>query len=581
MTRPSSSTRGVAGRLRRPGLRAAAGALLAAALLAGCAPSDRAIRAALRERFDAGRRRTGLEAQVARFYLEREFRPGWTGAGGARREGFELAVALDRYEREGFTRPAAERRHLDSLLVSLRPNVFGPAPDPARLAELDQLLTRSYLGCAGQLLGGRVRPRVLPFDWRTGPRRADLVRALEEGLRARRVAESLRRLEPQNAGYAALRAALARYREIDARGGWRRVSPGGPLAIGSVSPRVAELRARLAAEQEVGSPVADSTEFDEPLKAAVLRFQRRYGLDTTGIVDRDDVAALDTPVGLRRRQIELNLERWRWLPDTLGDRHLLVNIPEFTLRIVERGRPTVRMRAVVGRPANPTPVFSAALGYVVFNPLWHVPARIAANEVLAEIQKDPDYLVKNHIHVFDGPGLTAQELDAYSIPWQFLTPEEMPYSFRQDPGPINPVGHVKFMCPNPFDVYLHDTPTTPLFKRRERAFSHGCIRVEEPLSLAEFVLRDRPGWDRAGIEAAIDSSHNQAVTVPDPVPVHFFYFTAWVDEEGEVEFRRDLYGLDDLLDRALRGERLPTREELEAARAQISRVRATWNPSER
>src|SRR5262249_21238669 len=149
------------------------------------------------------------------------------------------------------------------------------------------------------------------------------------------------------------------------------------------------------------------------------------------------------------------------------------------------------------------------------------------------------------------------------------------------PGPVNPVGHVKFMCPNPFDVYLHDTPTTPLFKRRERALSHGCVRIEEPLALAEFLLRDRPGWDRAGIEAAIDTSHNQAVTVPEPVPVHFFYFTAWVDERGDVEFRRDLYGIDELLDRALLGLPLPTRKDLEERRAQISRVRATLNPSER
>ena len=571
---------------RAAGRRACAFArvvLAAAALgLAGCAGSDRPIRAALRQRLESPRRHGGnLEAQLQGFYRARDFRPGWTTRIGARREAFELAVTLDRALHGGFERDVAKARRLDSLVLGLRPSLFGPAPDPVRLAELEELLTQSYLAYAGRLLGGRVRPRDLPIDWRTGSRRADLARTLEDALRRHRVAGSLRRLEPQQPGYEALRLALARYRAIVSHGGWPGVSRGAPLAIGSVSARVAALRQRLAAEDLVGPAPVDSTEFDQELKAAVLRFQRRYGLDTTGIVDADDIANLDLPADRRARQIELNLERWHWIADTLGDRYVMVNIPDYSLRVVERGRTVIDMRVVVGRAANPTPVFSAALGYVVFNPRWNVPARIAANEVLAEIQKDPDYLMKNDIRVFDGPGLAAQELDAYAIPWQLLSPEDMPYSFRQDPGPANPVGHVKFMCPNPFDVYLHDTPTTHLFKRRERAFSHGCIRVEKPLELAEYLLRNKPGWDRRGIEAAIDTSRNQAVTIPDPLPVHLFYFTAWVDRAGEVEFRPDIYGLDELLDRALRGERLPGRAELDTLRAQNSRVRSTWNPSDR
>ena len=291
-----------------------------------------------------------------------------------------------------------------------------------------------------------------------------------------------------------------------------------------------------------------------------------------------DFEALDVPAADRVRQIELNLERWRWLPDTLGERHVIVNIPEFVLRVMERGRVVSSMRVIVGKPENPTPVLSAALRYVVFNPLWHVPARIAANEVLAEIQKDPDYLARNNIRVYDGTERGAHELDPYAIPWHLLTPDDLPYAFRQDPGPENPVGHVKFMCPNPFDVYLHDTPGGALFKRRVRAFSHGCVRVEQPLALAEFVLRGRPEWDLKGIQAAIDTSSNFAVTVPEAIPVHIFYFTAWVDDDGAVQFRRDLYGLDDLLDRALRGQPLPTREQLDemrlGARGQASRAPA-------
>jgi murein L,D-transpeptidase YcbB/YkuD len=301
-----------------------------------------------------------------------------------------------------------------------------------------------------------------------------------------------------------------------------------------------------------------------------------------------DIAALDVPVERRVHQIELNLERWRWVPDSLGERHLVVNIPEFVLRVVEHDRTVSAMRVVVGKPSWPTPVLSAQVRYIVFNPLWNVPATIGASEVLLEVQKDPDYLARNNIRVYEGTEGNALEVDPASIRWDMLSPEDMPYAFRQDPGPANPVGHVKFMCPNPFNVYLHDTPSGQYFRRIDRAFSHGCVRVEKPLVLAEYVLGAAPGWDAKGIEAAIDTSRNSAVTVPQPLPVHLFYFTAWVDEQGEVEFRRDLYGLDDLLDRALRGEPLPTRDELDESRGvnvqlrdQISRLRSISNDSER
>jgi murein L,D-transpeptidase YcbB/YkuD len=568
--------------LARAGLRGVARLAILGAVVLGCGPSDRPIRALLRARVDPARRGgDALQPLVARFYRERAYRPGWTSVIGARREAFELEVALDRAAHDGLTRNPVEARRIHDLLAELRPSIFGPVPEPRRLVELEVLLTRSYFAGAAQTLGGRVRARDLPIDWRTGPREADLVRSLEESLRDRQVTRSLRRLDPPHPGYAALRAALGRYREIEARGGWRSVRHGPPLSPGREGARVAALRARLASEDDLGPPPADSARFDAGLERAVLRFQRRYGLDTTGVVTARDFEALDVPVAARVRQIELNLERWRWLPDSLGERHLLVNIPEFTLRVIERDRTVATIRVVVGKPSWPTPVFSAAVRYVVFNPLWNVPATIAASEVLLEVQKDPEYLARNDIRVYEGVGRQAEEIDPSTIRWSMLSPEDLPYAFRQDPGPANPVGHVKFMCPNPFNVYLHDTPSTHYFRRIERAFSHGCVRVEKPLVLAEYVLGDRPEWDKRGIAAAIDTSSNQAVTVPEPLAVHFFYFTAWVNDQGQVEFRRDIYGLDALLDKALKGEPLPTREALDQARDQNSLVRVTSNPSER
>ena len=564
--------------------RVALGLALTGALLVagGCAPADSPIRASLRARVDPARH--GVDSRfpmVVRFYRARNFRPVWTTSIGARREAFELEVALDRAQAEGVERKGAEALRIHDLLGALRPTLFGPLPPPHRLAELDVLLTRSYFASAVQVVGGRVHARDLPIDWRTGPRAIDLVAELGAALSERRVGDALHRLDPPHPGYVALRAAWQRYRAFGAAGGWRRVGPGPPLRVGRIAARVVALRERLAAEDDLAPPLADSARYDVVLAQAVRRFQRRYGLDTTGVVGPRDIEALDVPTVDRARQIELNLERWRWVPDSLGERCVLVNIPEYTLRVMERDRVVSTMRVVVGKPGWPTPVFSAALRYVVFNPLWNVPATIAAGEVLGEVQKDPDYLARNNIRVYDGEGRDAQEVDPATIRWALLSSENLPYAFRQDPGPANPVGHVKFMCPNPFSVYLHDTPSSQYFRRIDRAYSHGCVRVEKPLELAEYVLAGRPGWDHAGIAAAIDTSRNQAVGVPAPLPVHILYFTAWVDEDGQVEFRRDLYGLDDLLDRALKGLPLPTREQLDQARDQNSLVRVTSNASER
>jgi len=576
-------------------------ALIALLLAAGCGTPEGPLRTSIRTRVDPARR--GLDSwhpMVVRFYRARDWRPAWTTAIGARREAFELEVALDRAEEEdGLHRNRFEVQRTHDLLLELRPNLFGRAPDALRLAELDVLLTRSYLTSAQQLVAGRVKAADLPIDWRTGPRSADVVRLLEAALRGHDVPGALRRLDPPHQGFVALREALQRYRAIDAAGGWRPVGPGARLSLGHFSPRVAALRARLYTEGQdgLGPPPRDSTLFDPHLRDALRHFQRRYGLDTTGAVEARDVIALDVPAGARVQQIELNLERWRWVPDTLGERCILVNIPEYTLRVVEHQRTVSQMRVVVGKPDWPTPVLSAAVRYVVFNPLWNVPATIAVSEVLGEVQKDPEYLVRNNIRVYEGTGPKADEIDPATIHWNELSADNFTYAFRQDPGPANPVGHVKFMCPNPFNVYLHDTPSTQYFRRTQRDLSHGCVRVEQPLGLAQYVLGGGPEWDQKGIAAALDTSRNEAVTVPQPLPVHLLYFTTWVDDQGAVDFRPDLYGIDDLQERARQGQPLPTRDELDAARDerrvrardqagdpgrdQIPLVRTTSNPSER
>ena len=394
-------------------------------------------------------------------------------------------------------------------------------------------------------------PARLPADWHVTPRPADLVKVLEQALAAHDVTAALAGLEPPHPGYAALRAELERYRGIARAGGWRAVPPGPPLRRGSAGERVRLLRARLAAEGDLARARAAGERFDDALSEAVRRFQARHGLDTTGVVRERDRAELDVPVEARIRQIALNLERWRWLPASLGERHLLVNIPGFTLEARERDRAVLAMRVVVGKELSRTPMFSDSITYLVFNPVWELPVEIAKNEVLPSIQKDPGYLAKNHLRLYERHGRGLREVDPAKVDWRKVTPEEFGWAVKQDPGPENSIGHVKFMCPNQFAVYLHDTPATSLFSATERDYSHGCVRVERPLELALYLLRGKADWDSARIAAAFDTLKNKVVRLPAPVPVHILYWTSWVDDRGVAQFRRDVYAVDSVLSDAV------------------------------
>ncbi len=484
---------------------------------------------------------------VVRFYERRRFRAAWCTGRGPRDVAFQLVATLSRAADDGLPAEDEESSRLRAGLESLERGLFGPRPDPDSLADLDLRLTRSFFKHAAHLSTGRIDPSRLPADWHVRSRRIDLVSTLEHTLATRDVEAGMEALAPSQRGYVLLRNELRRYRSIADRGGWPRVPPGTPLRHGDAGDRVRLLRQRLAAEGDLDSALAARQVFDGVLAGAVKSFQARHGLDTTGWVGSRDLAELDVPARARVEQIELNLERWRWLPDTLGWRYLLVNIPGFTLEVREGERAVLAMRVVVGRELSRTPLFSDSITYLVFNPVWEVPPDIAAAEVLPALQKDPQYLAKNHLRVFRGRGREAREVSAASVDWRRVTAESFRFSIKQDPGPENAVGHVKFMCPNQYAVYLHDTPAGHLFDEPERALSHGCVRVERPLELAQYLLRGKKGWDSLRVAACFDSLQNQAVIVPHPVPVHLLYWTAWVDDRGRTQFRRDVYGLDSLL----------------------------------
>ncbi len=435
-----------------------------------------------------------------------------------------------------------------------------PGRIPA-LAKADLLLTRVYLAYAEHLLMGRIDPRQAGLKWRTEPRRLDLTGSLKQAVNGDGVAAALSALAPPHPGYAKLRRTLADYRALQASGGWPQVPADGPAENPAA---LSLLRARLAAtgdlaaEASTGAPVLDS-----PLEEAVRRFQRRHGLPATGRVDAETLAQLNVPIEERIRQIEWNLERWRWLPESLGERYLAVNIPDFSLQVVEAGVAVESFRVVVGKTRQQTPVFSDVMTYLELNPYWNVPAGILRNEILPAVRKDPDYLAKEGMEVLAGWGEETAALSPEEVDWSSLHPGKI--RVRQRPGGKNALGRIKFVFPNHFDVYIHDTPATKYFARTERALSHGCVRVDRPVDLAARLLGSDPAWSRERIAKAVTTGERKVVRLPQPVPVHLLYWTAWVDDGGELQFRQDLYGGDLAMERAARRlPRLDAQSEAEA-----------------
>jgi murein L,D-transpeptidase YcbB/YkuD len=265
--------------------------------------------------------------------------------------------------------------------------------------------------------------------------------------------------------------------------------------------------------------------FSDSLQSGVKNFQRRHGLKTTGIVDKQTLKDLNVPVQQRIRQILINMDRARWIPQQEDGNTIMVNIPAFTLHIMEGKNEAFNMDVVVGKEGHNTRIFTGKLSQVVFNPSWNVPESIVEKEILPEIEKDADYLETQDMEI------TGETEDG--IP-----------EIRQKPGPKNALGKIKFIFPNSFDIYFHDTPAKSLFKSNKRAFSHGCIRLSKPVQLAEYLLKDQPGWNSTKIQEAMNGEEEKFVKLKDPVPVLISYYTAWVDENGTLNFREDIYDHD-------------------------------------
>jgi len=489
---------------------------------------------------------------VEQFYRQRAFVPAWSEGLQPSPNADVLVAAIRAAEEEGLD---PDHYHLpevtELLAIARRASPPETAPPTALLADLDLLLTDAFLLLGCHYSSGCVNPITVAAEWYARRRPVDMGGILEEALREQQVDEALQRLLPLSPAYQRLRAALERYRTLVAGDPWPTVPDGPLLRRPMVDPGVALLRARLAATGDLPGDAREGEQFDSAVRGAVCRFQARHGLPVDGVVGPATRRALNVPAATRLRQIEINLERLRWSPDKTAGRVILINIADFRLAVIEQGRSVTAMRVVAGKPYWHTPVFTAQMTYLVLNPSWNVPPEITATEVLPTLRRDPGYLARLGLNVLSGWGRSLRVVDPGTIDWGAVNATTSPYRFQQPPGPGNPLGRIKFMLPNPFHVYLHDSPARALFAQPVRAFSHGCIRVEEPIELALYALRGSRTWTRDALLAAIATGVEQTIYLREPLDVTFLYLTAWADEEGRLQFRDDVYDRDAFLDRAL------------------------------
>ena len=490
---------------------------------------------------------------VEEFYEKREYRPAWSNGRRARGDATKLLEAIRRTEEAGLSPGDYDLEHLASLLsLSVRSNARAESLRARTLARFEVLATFSLLRVADHLREGRIPRASLDPDWVPDSLAGGGPEAITRTI-GHDPSQLFVEREPRQQGYRRLREVLARYRAIAAAGGWPEIPAGPPLALGARGPRVADLVRRLSLTGDFRATGPD-TVFDGRLEQAVGSFQARLGIPVSGVVGEATRAAFNLSAERRIRQIELNLERWRWLPDTLGRRHVEINIPAYRLELVRDDRVTRAMRVVVGKRRSPTPVFSDRITYVEINPTWTLPPSVVVKEIVPALKRNKHYLEENHMHVISIADAKRDTVEPRKVKWKEAASDSFLYLVVQEAGPDNPLGQIKLMCPNEYDVYLHDSPSRSRFAVAVRDYSHGCVRVEHATELADSLL-GLTAADTVRTDSLVALGAWKRVRLRESVPVHFLYWTAWVDDTGHMCFRDDLYGLDERLDAALRSRR--------------------------
>lgn len=413
------------------------------------------------------------------------------------------------------------------------------------LADFDVTLTDAYLLYSRNMQMGRVDPISVYKDWNVDRKYVNVLTQFQNAVQAGTLVSMLNDSAPKSDNYTKLKQQLHIYLQAAVNGGWQTIPVGGDLRVGMHSDRVILLKERLIATNEYHNSDT-SNYFSTELKDAVLQYQTNHAIKATGVVDKATLQSLNTPVALRIKQLEMNMDRLRWLPTNFANRYVWVNIPAYSLDLIDNGKSIISMAVIVGGGGqNKTCVVNSSITSMELNPYWGIPNRIATKEYLGKIQTDPTYLDKHDIRVYSNS--TKEEVDPTTIDWATVTPDNFNYFLKQDPGKKNALGKVKFLFNNACGIYLHDTSNPNLFAKMSRSLSHGCVRISQPIQLANYLVNNNTtGWSQQRLNDSIKSGDHKWVKVNNPLEIHIVYQTTWVNSDNQLQFRRDIYGIESI-----------------------------------
>lgn len=489
-----------------------------------------------------------VQASLERVYQARSYQPLWVEGGKATAQALEAAEALSKAESQGLRKEDYDGESLRAALTKIQPGT-----KPAEVAQVDSALSVSALRYASSLFAGRINPRNVDYGLSIQTKKLDGPEFLQRLASSRHPRLDFDALAPKLRLYRNLQEALVRYRDLAKKEDQVELKFPAKFEPGKAHPDVTKLREILVSFGELTAEEAASASdvYDTVTAEAVKRFQRRHGLTADGVIGKGTLARLHVPNAQRLRQIQLGMERLRWLPEQVDGSYIMVNVPSFELfgfnDGLGSGKPDIAMKVIVGEAVDGrrTPIFHSDMTYVVFRPHWNIPYKIAVKEMLPGTLRNPGYLARQNVEIVSGFGANAPVYAPTPENLQLVASGQL--KLRQKPGPKNALGLVKFAFPNNNNVYLHSTPNQGLFGRDRRDFSHGCIRVADPVALAEWVLKNNGEWTRPRIQQAMNGKEPKLVTLARPLPVYIFYSTVSADDHGKVMFFEDIYGHDRIL----------------------------------
>ncbi len=475
---------------------------------------------------------------MPRFYINRLFEPAWFTNDLINSNGVSMLEAIKNIYLDGLE---PVDYHLNLILYYYDQLWYGKSTEMIDMVKLEILFTDAFMLMASHLYFGKVNPDEIKAEWKIQRKEPELridmrlQRAIDHG----DIVSELLGISPTIKHYHRLKTDLVFY-SVMVNEEWNEIPFEKVLKVGEEHEVIAAVRKRIR-RMNYFIDNLDSLIFDEQLETQIKQYQHRHGLVADGILGRRTIESLNIKPQERIDAIRVNLERIRWLPLEFPKRFILVNIANAWLELIDGQDTLLSMRAIVGRSYRKTPVFSGRMSYLVFSPSWTVPPGILTKDILPELKKGPEYLNNKNMQILRNDGT---EVDYHDIDWPNVTSRNFPYLVRQSPGPDNALGKVKFMFPNQYNVYIHDTPSRGLFAQEGRALSSGCIRAEKPFELAQILLASNPAWTAERIHKAMNYNREQTVILPDPIPVVLVYFTAWSNSINGTHFRLDIYNRD-------------------------------------